>query len=146
MRDTTGTQSITDNNSNSMRVIYTEKMTVSPRTRVTIIKENRHKARRKDLPLTTLQQPAHNIACSNVIYYRTRLRYRISSNRSLRLVLQTRRLLEPPGSPMKFVFKTPIFLALYWLLQSETSSLFGRLGAIIAYRYVIRHNDSSMYH
>ena len=44
----------------------------------------------------------------------TRQFYRISSNRSPRL------LLEPPGSPMNMIlFKTPRFLVLYLLLQSE---------------------------
>ena len=43
--------------------------------------------------------------------------YRISSNRSPRL------LLEPPGSPMNMIlFKTPRFLVLYLLLQSEIPS------------------------
>ena len=57
--------------------------------------------------------------------------YRISSNRSPRLLLEqwcqtprllleTRLLLEPPGSPMNMIlFKTPRFLVLYLLLQSE---------------------------
>jgi len=40
--------------------------------------------------------------------------YRISSNRSPRL------LLEPPGSPMNMIlFKTPRFLVLYLLLQAK---------------------------
>ena len=42
--------------------------------------------------------------------------YRISSNRSPRLLLETRLLLQPPGSPMNItLFKTTRFLVLYLL-------------------------------
>jgi len=61
-----------------------------------------------------------------ILWHDITLAYRISSNRShrllleTRLVLETRLLLEPPGSPKNMtLLKKQRFLVLYLLLQSE---------------------------
>ena len=82
-------------------------------------------------------------------HYQHLINYRISSNRSPRL------LLEPPGSPMNMtLFKTPRFLVLYLLLQSEIPGRPYRHSANLAeWRYglpgsanhTIRTNDA-MHH